>query len=245
MSRYFDRFGLAAASRFGVAILSNTRSKCSTGSRSRTSRAVAMNRLNCSGLSGWGFGLRGMAQYTMRYLLIQPCDAMQDSWASLTAVMLACPSGVFMPAAMVGRRPGSIGAGCWRPASRTTGTQARFASYADISGCLPGIGWYIAVTQPHNGTVKTNANIVRECRMASLPFSANVAPCARWPCGQRSGIMHEPAGRDATPRPPMPPYGPSLGRDSIRRGGGLLHAFSSKRVGSDSRDQCKARFCFS
>jgi hypothetical protein len=38
----------------------NTRSKFSLDRSAPTSRAVATKRLNCSGLSGFGFGFRGM-----------------------------------------------------------------------------------------------------------------------------------------------------------------------------------------
>ena len=58
----FDRFGFVATGA-SFTTLSNTRSKCSSGSRLRTPRAVARTRLNCSGLSGVGLGLRGMACY--------------------------------------------------------------------------------------------------------------------------------------------------------------------------------------
>jgi hypothetical protein len=59
MIYYFDRFGLVASG-FVVATLRNTRSKFSLGCSASRSRAKSKNRLNCSGLSGCGLGLRGM-----------------------------------------------------------------------------------------------------------------------------------------------------------------------------------------
>ena len=55
----------------------NTRSKLGLGSSALTSRAMSMKRLDCSGSSGSGFGLRGMVhcKHVMKDIMKLPFQA--------------------------------------------------------------------------------------------------------------------------------------------------------------------------